>query len=71
MKFLTFFPYILLVLGSGSLDKENRAILPSPPDTSKMYILQYNGKDYRLTKRECDRFMDSLNLKDTLLGKLK
>ena len=41
---------------------------PPPPDTTIKYEIRYNGKDFLFNnKAERKRFLDSLNIKDTLV----
>jgi hypothetical protein len=82
VKRLLTITFILLFLGCSNNDSLNKnslnkdslvkeRTLPPPPESLK-YIIRYNGMDIILkTKSEQKRFLDSLNIKDTILRRFQ
>ena len=75
--------FLLMFFGCSNRDNLNRvnhnrdtlryvSKLPPPPDTSLRYVIRYNGKKIIFkTKSEQMRFLDSLNIKDTIMRDLR
>jgi hypothetical protein len=69
-KIMTPLCFSLFIIGCNNSGNENINSLPPPPDTTIKYEILYNGKTYRFNNKiERKRFLDSLKIKDTNIGK--
>lgn len=69
-KIITLFFISLFIIGCNNSENENRKFLPPPPDTTIKYEIFYNGNTYKFNNKiERKRFLDSLKIKDTNIGK--
>lgn len=70
----TFCTMLLYACNNNSIDKNNNSkdtTLPPPPDTTFRYEVWYYGKVYKFDKKGRERFLDSLNIKDSFYRKIE
>jgi hypothetical protein len=53
-----------------SEQSEHKNILPAPPNAPKKYEIHYKGKIFEMNEEEHRRFLDSLEIKDTVIKKI-
>jgi hypothetical protein len=64
--------FVLLFYGCNNINTHNneRPLTP-PPDSSIKHEIRYKGKSIMMNDYERKRFLDSLNMKDTIIGHLE
>lgn len=66
---LLFYVFLFVISCTSTTEKKNS--FPPPPNQPVKNIIHYKGKEIEMNDDEYKKFLDSLHIKDTIIGHIE